>query len=146
MSLPLKFPLSPAMFLSDMFHNEGRRWQVGGPWEKFRKGLSILYSSGSHSFLDTENSCPEVQHKSLNHLTVSSFRSLTLAESYILTLYDILAFGRPDWIVLKNLTQVCPVFCGQFPFIVQAPKTSSSFGVCMECNQSLCHITGLPSC
>lgn len=78
MLLPLKFPLSPAMFLSDMFHNERRRWQVGGPWEKFRKGLSILYSSGSHRFLDTENSCPEIQHKSLKYLTISSFRSLTL--------------------------------------------------------------------
>lgn len=66
------------MFLSDVFHNEGRRWQVGGPWEKFRKGLSILYSSGSHSFIDTENSCPEIQHESLDHLTVSSFGSLPL--------------------------------------------------------------------
>lgn len=66
------------MFLSDVFHNEGRRRQVGGPWEKFRKGLSISYSSGSHSFIDAENSCPEIQHESLDPLTVRSFGSLPL--------------------------------------------------------------------
>lgn len=44
----------------------------------FWKGLSILYSSGSHSFIDTENSCHKIQHKSLNYLTISGFRSLTL--------------------------------------------------------------------
>ena len=144
MSLPLKFPLSPAMFLSDMFHNEGRRWQIGEPWEKFWKGLSILYSSGSHSFIDTENSCPKIQHKSLNYLTISGFRSLTLCRK----LYSYMSYlpleGQTglSWRTLLKFA----LFNRWFPFIVQAHKTSSSFGVCVECNQSLCNIWGLLSC